>query len=278
MSRARVALRAAMAPALALAATWPAWCGELVLPCHDSDGQPVAGTTVRAIPEDGGGEMLTGAGEGGRCRVALPPGNFWVKAEAPGLRSVAILAVGGLAPGRELRMHPLRGADADGQQRLSQMVARDQAVRAVLGEAQRRGDAERTQQAERDMEEVDVAHRAELGRWLQARGFPRAAQVGYDGVGAFWLLLQHAPELLEPQLPAMRAAVAAGELSRSSLALSEDRVAMIQGRPQRYGSQLQAGVDGRLALYRLASPESVDVRRAEMDLEPLQTYLKRFGP
>jgi hypothetical protein len=277
MNRTRAALRRIGALGAALAAAGAAWGDELVLPCHGPDGNPVANTVTLAILENNGGELLRGTGQDGRCRIALPAGAYWVKAEAPGMRSVAIRVVDAAASGRELRMHPLSGIDTDGQQRLQQMVERDQAVRKSLAETQQLGNADLIGRAEREMEQVDSVHRAEIGLWLQERGFPHAAEVGYAGVGAFWLLLQHAPELLAPQLPAMRAAVAAGELSRSSLALSEDRVDLIQGRPQRYGSQLQSGADGKLGLYRLALPESVDARRAEMDLEPLAAYLERFG-
>jgi len=72
--------------------------------------------------------------------------------------------------------------------------------------------------------------------------------------------------------------VVAGELQRSNLALSEDRIDMIQGRPQRYGSQLQMGKGGKLELYPLLDARQVDTWRAEMDLEPLAAYLKRFEP
>ncbi|MBA4216040.1 MAG: hypothetical protein C0460_01770 [Methylibium sp.] len=223
-----------------------------------------------------GGEVLSGAAVDGSCRVVLPLGRYWVKAQAPGMRSVPIRVAEGVAPGAALRLQPLQGADAKAQQRLAEMVQHDQAVREALGDAERTGDAAAVQRAEQALAMTDTAHRAEMARWLREKGFPRMADVGYDGVGAFWLLLQHAPDLLEGQLPALRAAVAAGELSRADLALSEDRVDLLRGRPQRYGSQLRPGPDGKLEPYWLADPESVDARRAAMDLEPLAAYLKRF--
>lgn len=253
---------------------------ELVLPCPGPDGQPVAGTVVRAIREDFSGAMLNGEGRDGRCRIELPAGVFWVKAEAPGMRSVGLRAADGAAPGRELRLHPTSGSDAAAQQRLQQMVERDQAVRRAYDEARAQPQDEAGKagvaQADKAMQELDERHQAELRRWLAERGFPRAAEVGYGGVAAFWLMLQHAPDLIEAQLPALRAAVAAGELPRPDLALSEDRIRMTRGLPQRYGSQLQRGEDGKLQLYTLESAEQVDAWRAEMDLEPLAVYLKRF--
>ncbi|HEY9105177.1 MAG TPA: carboxypeptidase-like regulatory domain-containing protein [Roseateles sp.] len=250
---------------------------SLSLPCTGADGRPVAGTVVKALREGGEGQPAAAPAQDGICRIELPAGAHWVKAEAPGMRSVAIRAVDGAAAGRELRLLPLTGRDAGEQRRLQQMVQRDQAARQALQAAQQQGDAPRIEKTERDMQEVGRANQAQLAQWLQARDFPRAADVGFDGVGAFWLLLQHAPDLMAPCLPQLRAAAAAGELQRSNLALSEDRLAMVQGRPQRYGSQLQPGKDGKLEVYPLLDPAKVDAWRAERDLEPLADYLKHFG-
>ncbi|KQW51273.1 hypothetical protein ASD88_01075 [Pelomonas sp. Root662] len=251
---------------------------ELVLPCPGYSGQAVPDTIVKAVREDYSGAEIIGRGSNGVCRIVLPPGAFWVKAESSEARSVAIRVVDATAPGRILRMLPLKGAEADLQQSLAAMVRRDQQVRRALEAAQTQADQTRIQEAERALMEADAVHASELKRLLETRGIPTAAEVGIDGVGAVWLLLQHSPDLMAQHMPGLRAAAAAGEIQRSNLALSEDRVDMIQGRPQRYGSQLQPGPDGRLARYRWADPDDVDVRRAEMDLEPLRAYLKRFDP
>lgn len=266
----------ATAALLALLAVAPAFGAELSLPCHGPDGSPVAGTIVKAVSEASGDEPLQQHARDGVCRITLPAGAHWVKAEAPGMRSVAIRVVDASAPGRSLRLQPLGGRDVAAQQRLQQLVSRDQAVRHALQQAQAKGDTAEIEHAEREMEQADAASHAALIVWLVMRGFPRAADVGLDGVGAFWLLLQHAPDQLAPQLSALRAAAAAGELSRADLALSEDRVAMMAGRPQRYGSQLQPGPDGKPVLHPLADMQSVDALRAAMDLEPLAAYLRRF--
>lgn len=254
-----------------------AQAASLSLPCTGAEGRPVAGTVVKALREGGEGEPAVAPAQDGICRIELPAGPHWVKAEAPGMRSVAVRAVDGAAPGRELRLLPLTGRDADEQRRLQQMVQRDQAARQALNAARGQGDRQAMAQAEREMQQVDEANQAQLKPWLQARGFPRAADLGYEGVAAFWLLLQHAPELMAPHIDELRAAAAAGELDRSKLALSEDRIAMTQGRPQRYGSQLRVGPDGKPSLYPLLDPAKVDAWRAEMDLEPLAVYLKYFG-
>ncbi|PZP31671.1 MAG: hypothetical protein DI603_12585 [Roseateles depolymerans] len=125
------------------------------------------------------------------------------------------------------------------------------------------------------MQRVDTDNTAQLRRWVAEMGFPRASDVGYEGVSDVWLLVQHSP-LIADLLPQLRAAAQIGELARSSLALSEDRARMQAGLPQRYGSQLKSGSDGKLALHPLESAEDVDSLRESMDLEPLDDYLRRF--
>jgi len=125
------------------------------------------------------------------------------------------------------------------------------------------------------MELVDADNTTRLRHWAAEAGFPRVSDVGYEGVANAWLLTQHSP-LIADFSPQLRAAAQVGELPRSDLALSEDRVRMKEGRPQRYVNQLQPGPDGKLALYPLESEENVESLRESMDLEPLADYLKRF--
>lgn len=155
------------------------------------------------------------------------------------------------------------------------MVRRDQEVREALGEAQRRGDADRVDRLKQDMDAVDAENQSQLRSWLAEGGFPRALDVGLSGVNDAWLLIQHS-KMIADQLPALRAAAKVGELARSNLALSEDRARMQVDQPQRYGSQLKLGANGGLVPYPLESAEQVDAWRESMDLEPLADYLKRF--
>lgn len=52
----------------------------------------------------------------------------------------------------------------------------------------------------------------------------------------------------------------------------EDRILMWERKPQLYGTQIENG-----RLYELFEPEKVNKRRAEVGLDPLQDYLKRWN-
>ena len=51
----------------------------------------------------------------------------------------------------------------------------------------------------------------------------------------------------------------------------KDRILMDKGKPQIFGSQIKNG-----KLYDLEAPETVNERRQEMGLEPIEDYLNRY--
>ena len=76
-------------------------------------------------------------------------------------------------------------------------------------------------------------------------------------------LLYHGPDV---------SAVPACDLARETVAMMDDRIAVFEGRPQKYGSQI---VDG--ALYPLLNPDKTDQWRREMGMPPLEDYLRQMG-
>jgi hypothetical protein len=115
--------------------------------------------------------------------------------------------------------------------------------------------------------------------WLQkliaAQGFPKAAQVGKEGVHLAWVLLQHAdqdPKLQRGLLPVLTQRHAAGELPANDLARLSDRVLLANGEPQKYGTQF----DWFAGDFKLPEPTTlaaIDASRAELGLMPLADYV-----
>lgn len=137
-------------------------------------------------------------------------------------------------------------------------------------------------QAERTGESTansDRARAARLAEIVEEHGWPLMSVVGEDGATATWAIVQHADhdvEFQERMLELMAAAAAAGEADTSQLAFLEDRVAVNQGRPQTYGSQMGC-VDGEAVPAPIADEDGIDARRAEVGLEPLADYLAQFA-
>ncbi len=101
--------------------------------------------------------------------------------------------------------------------------------------------------------------------------------VGWPGGWAADWLLYHAiwsPDLMHRGLGLLRAAERRGEVDPLDVALLEDRILMLEGRRQQYGTQLEWDDDGVLSPLPIADPEDVDMRRSAVGLGPLAEEIK----
>ena len=108
---------------------------------------------------------------------------------------------------------------------------------------------------------------------IEKCGMPSLKEVSRKQLDAIWLALQHTDKKYRKKyFPLIEEAVKKGDLSKQQYALMKDRILMDDGKPQLYGSQIENG-----KLYELEAPDSVNERRKEMELEPLEEYLKNFN-
>lgn len=108
---------------------------------------------------------------------------------------------------------------------------------------------------------------------LEKCGMPTLNEVNQEQMSAIWLGLQHTENKYRIKyFPLIEKAVKNGDLSKGQYALMKDRILMDEGKPQIFGSQIKNG-----KLYDLEKPETVNKRRQEMGLEPIEDYLKRFN-
>jgi hypothetical protein len=124
------------------------------------------------------------------------------------------------------------------------------------------------------MEAVHVRNAARLRELIAVHGWPAEDIAGEDGAKAAWFILQHSigePEFQRQMLVRLRECAAAGRIPAWHAAYLEDRIAMYEGRPQRFGSQwMDSPEDGRIRPWRLADPAHVNELRASVGLGPLQ--------
>jgi hypothetical protein len=107
---------------------------------------------------------------------------------------------------------------------------------------------------------------------IEKCGMPTLNEVNQQQMNAIWLGLQHTENKYRMKyFPLIEKAVKNGDLSKEQYALMKDRILMDEGKPQIFGSQIKNG-----KLYDLEAPETVNERRQEMGLEPIEDYLKRF--
>lgn len=129
----------------------------------------------------------------------------------------------------------------------------------------------------REMQIADSVNLIEIQDILQTYGYPSKTIVGTNN-SVIWLVIQHSDvEFQKAYYPMLRKAAEEGELSWDNIALLEDRIAMHEGRAQRYGSQVVENSEGELVIYTLLDKDSVDIWRAAVGLNPLEEYAKRMN-
>lgn len=123
------------------------------------------------------------------------------------------------------------------------------------------------------LSEVDASNLKAIQTIVRNSGVPSLAEVGKDGMEAFWLIVQHAggdPAFQEEMLTALSAPNSG--IDRSELAMLMDQVRVARGLPQIYGTQFRQ-VDGKFVPYEIADASRVDALRATHDLMPLSDYV-----
>jgi len=109
-------------------------------------------------------------------------------------------------------------------------------------------------------------------------GMPTLNEVNEHQMMGLWLVFQHTHHNVRKKyFPLFVKSAEKGDLKLSQIALMEDRILMMEGKPQKYGSQVQAGCTTDWELYNLENPETVDKRRLKMGMIPLKDYLSDFG-
>jgi hypothetical protein len=131
------------------------------------------------------------------------------------------------------------------------------------------------------MEAVHIRNAERLEEIIRQFGWPDEQMAGEDGAKAAWFVVQHAigfPDLQRECLRLLQHSAELGRVPRWHVAYLEDRIAMQEGRPQRYGTQwLDDPVDGRTRPWTLSDPDRVDELRAEVSLKPMEPIPER-GP
>ncbi len=125
---------------------------------------------------------------------------------------------------------------------------------------------------------IDRGNLIKVVSLIEKCGMPTLKEVNQEEMSAIWLVFQHANNYHRKQyLPQLKKSAQNGDLRMSQMALMEDRILMTDGKPQIYGSQIsQNRENGGWMIYELQNPETVDKRRAEVGLGPLNEYVSQW--
>lgn len=178
-----------------------------------------------------------------------------------------------------LRKHRIEANfDKPLRRRLQMIMKTDQEVRVAFLAAHNRQPHDSIAEAEalHEMQRVDKLNQEQICKILDSRGFVGSDKVG-DAVGTFWAVIQHSDVNIQKKyLPLFQEAAQKGDIAKEGVAMMEDRINMFEGRPQRYGSQIEEDEHGNPRLYKLLDESKVDEWRSEMGMEPLKDYLRKM--
>jgi len=127
-----------------------------------------------------------------------------------------------------------------------------------------------------DYAKVDAENTKEMWKLLSGRGWFRQSEVGERTASLAFDVVQHSDDLKlqESVLAKMQPLLADHEVRGEDYALLYDRVAIQDGRPQRYGSQGTHCENDKYAVPPdVEDPAHLDQRRAQLGMEPMAAYL-----
>ena len=165
------------------------------------------------------------------------------------------------------------------RRRLQMIMKTDQEVRMVFIAAHNRQPHDSIAEAEalHEMQRVDKVNQEQICKILDSRGLVGSDKVG-DAVGTFWAVIQHSDVNIQKKyFPLFQEAAQKGDIAKEGVAMMEDRINMFEGKPQRYGSQIEEDEHGNPRLYQLLDESKVDEWRSEMGMEPLKDYLRKMS-
>ena len=170
----------------------------------------------------------------------------------------------------------------DDAERLLRMRDLEQAPRAAMGAI----DVSKIPAAERknamtaiwqQIIPIDEANQKALLAMLPPEGWFTVAKYGPEASKAAFMIVQHAnPELWRRFVPVLEPLAAKGEIPGRDFAMMYDRLALSEGRKQRYGSQMSCKA-GKWVPAPIEDPEGVDQRRAALGMTPFAEYVASFG-
>lgn len=127
--------------------------------------------------------------------------------------------------------------------------------------------------------EVTSNNTAFLKRLMAEVGWIDASRFGYLTANAAFILVQHSNDfpLMLAALPRIQKDADSGGLNKEAYALLFDRLQLMLGEKQRYGSQVSFDKVGQPFLFPVEDPTAVAALRESMGMVPLARMLKLFG-
>jgi len=162
-------------------------------------------------------------------------------------------------------------------QTMDSLYSEDQRYRLELTKLEKEGrSGEQLDSIRSIMKKKDHSNLVFATEWIDKNGWPGPQEVGFQGVQALFLIIQHADlQTQKKYYPVILQAEKDGKMLSSNVAILEDRIAVREGREQKYGSQMYYdGIQKKGYVYPLADLENLDALRKARGLQPMKEYKK----
>ncbi len=129
-----------------------------------------------------------------------------------------------------------------------------------------------------EMRKIDSINLIKVESVIKVHGYPGKALVGEPANQAVFYVIQHSDKI-DQYLPLITKAAEEGEISKTSLAMMEDRNLMDNGLEQIYGTQIKgkANKDGKwiFFLWPVKNPETINILRKNVGFDrTIEEYLE----
>ena len=124
-----------------------------------------------------------------------------------------------------------------------------------------------------EMKELHDRNAKILSEIINTIGYPTTEKVGKEASEATWLIIQHAigqPDFMKTCVKLLEGAVNENKASPIHLAYLTDRVALLEGKPQLYGTQFDWDENGELSPNVFDNLKKVNQRRKVIGLNSLE--------
>lgn len=124
-----------------------------------------------------------------------------------------------------------------------------------------------------EMKELHNRNAKILNEIIDKIGYPTTDKVGKEASEATWLVIQHSierPEFMKKCVKLLEVAVTENKTNSKNLAYLTDRVAVLEGKPQLYGTQFDWDKNGKLSPNNFDDLTKVNQRRKSIRLNSLE--------
>ena len=126
---------------------------------------------------------------------------------------------------------------------------------------------------------IDLDHTNQLKQIVNEIGWPSIAKVWKESSSHAWLLCQHADHDLEFQKKCLHLMQLESKenIDQTNIAYLEDRIAVSEGRKQRYWTQFFKDANSWMMPYPIDDFENIEKRRRDIWLGTFEEYRKRMS-